>query len=182
MLHKPRRPAPDEPQSPGSDFCSFWPARPLPAVAQQRTRQSAAFCETDSPLQQSVQKTQLSRDVVETEVLQSIVLQPEPVICLPMHPLGFTASRVSDARRPTEPPADLVGLGHCAVPHARALSGVCQVAALAAGKVPAGCVDHCDPITAPWAREPRSSASVRTRGGLHLNPLFDDFAGALLAI
>jgi hypothetical protein len=51
----------------------------------------APFCETDLPLQQLVQKTQFSANVMQADLHQRIVAAFELLVGLPMHTFGLAS-------------------------------------------------------------------------------------------
>jgi hypothetical protein len=90
------------------------------SVQLHRNGRSLQFYETDLPLQQSMQETQLSADFMEAHHAQRIVLVLEAPKRLPVHSLWLVAGTKQYARRPSQTLANLVGLaGRTFCPTAR---------------------------------------------------------------
>ena len=140
------------------------------------------FCETDLPLQQLVQETQLSANVIKADLNQRIVVGFELLVGLPVHAFGFETVSIKDASRPAHAFAQLVGFGGCPVARTFFLRGVTQPATVAASKVPARRVEHRHALAAPWAGEPVALPAQVARRGLRLHPLLDQFVGTLHAV
>ena len=108
--------------------------------------EQVAFCETDLPLQQLVQETQLAANVMQADLHQRIVAAFEPLVSLPVHAFGFAATAIQNASLPAQTFAKLVGAAGCPVACTFFLRGVTQPATLAAGEVPARRFEHVAPV------------------------------------
>ena len=113
---------------------------------------------------------------------QRIVVIFEPLERFPMHALWLAAVAIQNASPPPQSFAKLVCTAGCPVACTFFLRGVAQPATLAAGEIPARCVQHRNTPTAHWAGEPMALAAQVAGCGLRLHPLLYHFAGALHAV